>query len=94
MRGLNATICGTTSHLKEDALRNQLEANMDVALMKECHDKKTKDIEDFKKWIARVKELDEKIRRDRLQAKADAEEAARAEKDSILSGPTRTLTPF
>jgi hypothetical protein len=77
MRGLNATICRTTCHLKEDALCNQLEVNMDIALMKECHDKKTKDIKDLEKWIARIKELDEKIHRDRLQAKVDAEEAAR-----------------
>jgi hypothetical protein len=77
IRGLNALLRDLPGHLTEANLRNQLEANMDKALQVEIDDKKANEIKEFEKWLARVKELDERLRRDRVQAKADAEEAAR-----------------
>jgi hypothetical protein len=77
MRGLNALLRDTTSHLDDTVLRNQLEANLDSHLCIACDDEKINDILDLEQWLTNVKNMDEKRRWDRVQAKADADAAAK-----------------
>jgi hypothetical protein len=77
MRGLNALLRDTPSHLSDAILQSQLDANFDATLCTACDEDEVGDIADFEEWLAAVKEVDERVKRDRLQAKADAEEAAR-----------------
>jgi hypothetical protein len=73
MRGLNALLRDTTSHLKDDILQNQLEANLDEALVKACNAEKINDISSLETWLTHVKAEDEQLRADHIQQKADAE---------------------
>lgn len=76
MRGLNALLCDTASHLTDDVLWNQLEANLKPALSIACDDDGANAQTDLEKWMCAVKEIDECKRRECKQARADAEEAA------------------
>jgi hypothetical protein len=68
---------GTTNHLDDAALLNQLEANLEPWLSRACDDERIKE-DTLDKWLDKVKIVDEKKRRERQQQRADAEEAARS----------------
>jgi hypothetical protein len=75
-RQLNALIVSTDHGITDDNLREQLEARMDATLCKECDSKKINEEKDLDKWLGLVKDVDEKMREERNQARADVEEIA------------------
>jgi hypothetical protein len=93
MRGLNALLRDTASHLTDDTLRNQLDANLDTALSLACDDEKVYETTELEKWLGLVKDIDEMKRRERQQARADAEEAARNTASKRSAATTGILEP-
>ena len=67
LQAKNSLLTGTPSYLQKDKLRHQIEAGIDAKLAKKCDAEKSGKIDDFKKWLADVKRLDEAIRADRLE---------------------------
>jgi len=74
MRLLNTLLCGTSVHLDDAGLLNQLEANLELWLSCACDDKRINEA-DLDKWLDKVKIIDEKKCREWQQQRADAEEA-------------------
>jgi hypothetical protein len=77
MRNLNAIIHGLTDHLMDKELRNQLEANSDKDLVIACDKDKVNEIVKLDDWLAATKNTNEQVRREREQARVNAEEAVR-----------------
>jgi len=75
MRSLNTLLCGTTMHLDDAALLNQLEANLELWLSHACDDERIKE-DTLDKWLDKVKVVNEKKHRECQQQHVDAEEAA------------------
>ena len=73
---LNALLRDLTSHLADNVLCNQLEANLETNLSIACDDDGVSMETDLEKWMGLVKQIDERKHRECVQAKADAEEAA------------------
>ena len=61
MRALNIVLRGTTSHLDDTALRNQLEAGLEPGLPSECARDDVHKIMVLKNWIECVKKVDERL---------------------------------
>jgi len=98
MRSLNTLLRGTTTHLDDAALLNQLEANLEPWLSRACDDERVKE-DTLDKWLDKVKIIDEKKRRERQQQRADAEEAARSHlkrntTSAGLTEPSRRYNTF
>jgi hypothetical protein len=74
MRSLNTLLHGTTNHLDDAALLNQLKANLEPWLSCACDDERIKE-DTLDKWLDKVKIVDKKKCRERQQQRADAEEA-------------------
>ena len=64
MRGLNIVLRGTSSHLMDTALRNQLEASLEPSLHLYCIHEKLGRITVLKDWITAMKEADKKLKDD------------------------------
>ena len=77
MQSLNTLLRGTTTHLDDATLLNQLKANLEPWLSRACDDKRIKE-DTLDKWLDKVKIVDEKKHREQQQQQVDAEEAARA----------------
>jgi len=61
MRATNIILCGMTSHLSDEALRNQLEASLEPSLCSYVFHEKINKKTVLKEWILAVKEADEKL---------------------------------
>jgi hypothetical protein len=75
MRSLNTLLCGTTMHLDDATLLNQLKANLEPWLSCACNNERIKE-DTLDKWLDKVKIVDEKKCRECQQQCVDAEEAA------------------
>jgi hypothetical protein len=73
----NALLQGTTHHLSDAQLLNQLEAHLEPSLANAVLEEDIKE-RDLDQWLTLVKNLNDKKHRERRQQRADAEEAARA----------------
>ncbi|KAF8885403.1 hypothetical protein CPB84DRAFT_1685520 [Gymnopilus junonius] len=88
---LNIVLRGTTSHLSESALHNQLEAALEPSLLNYCFREKINKIIVLKDWVLAVKEADEKLKDDQKRThEVLAEETAWNSKCPALSGNSRT----
>jgi len=74
MRLLNTLLRGTSVHLDDTGLLNQLEVNLELWLSCACDDKRINEV-DLDKWLDKVKIIDEKKCREQQQQRVDAEEA-------------------
>ncbi len=54
LQGTNVLLQGTQSHLSEDAIGNQIEANRHPDLSEICHNELVDRIEDFHLWLETV----------------------------------------
>ena len=61
MRATNIILRGTTSHLSDEALRNQLEASLEPSLRSYVFHEKINKKTVLKEWILAIKEADEKL---------------------------------
>jgi len=98
MRSWNTLLWGTSAHLDDAGLLNQLEANLEPWLSRACDDERIKEA-DLDKWLDKVKIVDEKKHRERQQQRADVEEAACSHlKQNMtsagLSEPSRRYNTF
>jgi len=98
MRSLNTLLHGTTTHLDDTALLNQLKANLEPWLSHACDDERIKE-DTLDKWLDKVKIIDEKKRRERQQQRTDAEEATRSHlkwntTSAGLTEPSRRYNTF
>jgi hypothetical protein len=98
IRSLNTLLRGSSTHLDDAALLNQLEANLEPWLSRMCDDEHVKE-DNLGKWLDAVKIIDERKRRERQQQRADAEEAARMHLKQTgaaagLSEPSRRINTF
>jgi hypothetical protein len=64
---LNIVLRGTTSHMDNSMLRNQLEAGLEPSLQAECSRKGLCAITTLKDWIECIKKVDERLTFDRKQ---------------------------
>jgi len=69
MRATNIILHGTTSHLSDEALRNQLEASLEPSLRSYIFHEKINKKMVLKEWILAVKEADEKLRDERKRSR-------------------------
>jgi len=91
MRATNIILRGTTSHLSDEALRNQLEASLEPSLRSYVFHEKINKKTVLKEWILAVKEADEKLRDERKRSRDvfNEETAARNAKRPALSNYSR-----
>src|SRR5277367_4221620 len=61
VRALNLVLKGTTSHLDDTSLRNQLEAGLETSLRAECARDDLYKVTVLKDWMERVKKVDERL---------------------------------
>jgi len=64
MQALNIVLRGTSSHLTDTALHNQLKASLEPSLRLYCIHEKLGKITVLKDWITAMKEADEKLKDD------------------------------
>ena len=69
LRTKNNLLAGTSSFLKDDALKNQLEAGMNEELREMYNEERIRDTAGFRDWLKKCKDLDE--RRTRLERRVD-----------------------
>ena len=82
LQAKNSLLTGTPSYLQKDKLRHQIEAGIDA--------EKSGKINDFKKWLADFKCLDEAIRADRLQLELAMKNNCDANHcNNLLNDPSR-----
>jgi hypothetical protein len=74
LQSKNSLLCGTTSHLSDDILRQQLGAGMEVRLSKKAFTEKLNKVVDFRKWLNEVKHCDEGLRAEREEYERIAKE--------------------
>ncbi|KAG1880280.1 hypothetical protein C8R48DRAFT_587911, partial [Suillus tomentosus] len=84
LQSTNALLTGESSYFSKTLMRNQLEANMNDDLSADCRHEGVHEEVDLKKWMEKVKRLDEK----RLRTVARQKEAI----DAALS--SRNRQPF
>ena len=65
VRALNIVLRGTSSHMDNSLLRNQLEAGLEPALQAECSREGLCAVTTLKDWIEHVKKVDERLTFDR-----------------------------
>ena len=58
----SCSVVGTTSHLSDIALQNQLEATLEPSLCNYCFHERLNKILVLKDWVQAVKEVDEKLK--------------------------------
>jgi hypothetical protein len=58
----NSLLKSTLSHLDTEKLRHQLKAGIDDSLVRQCSNAKANREEDFKKWMGKVKWIDDMMR--------------------------------
>ena len=75
MRSWNTLLWGTSAHLNNARLLNQLKANLEPWLSHTCDNERIKEA-DLDKWLDKVKIIDKKKCREWQQQWADVEEAA------------------
>src|SRR5271155_1792175 len=61
MHALNIVLCGSSSHLDDTLLCNQLEAGLEPGLCAECSQEDINKICELKPWMECVKKIDEKL---------------------------------
>ena len=98
MRSWNTLLWGTSAHLDDAGLLNQLKANLEPWLSRACNNERIKEA-DLDKWLDKVKIVDEKKHREWQQQWANVEEAARSHlKQNMtsagLSEPSRRYNTF
>ncbi|KAH9022889.1 hypothetical protein EDB85DRAFT_1871153, partial [Lactarius pseudohatsudake] len=93
---LNVALRGTDSHISEDQMRKQLEANIDQDLRRLGKKEKISKVTDFQTWLERMTEIDSERQFDRKRIAEICDDRNRITKrpydPARSSYPTRTNT--
>src|ERR1700733_4699087 len=76
MQSANVLLKGTPHYLDENKLHERIEAGMNQVLYIQATNTKCNDIKDFRKWLAKVKSMDDEKHFERKQAVRAFEQSA------------------